>query len=118
MRAKRTHKTTKNTTKKKVQPREKYVIDKAKMASDAYHMLHHSDYEFSIARMFNSQTFELFANLDRNYINEYKELLHYFLLQKGSLTDMEKLVWSSEFLDALNSHPDEFKGPLENLRAA
>lgn len=103
--------------KRQVELKKKYVVEKAKMVEESSKYLLTGKYAFSFEKMFNDNTFALFPNLNRKYINEYKDLLDMYLLQQGGdkLTDAEKLVWSSEFLSAINQIHDQLFEKLENL---
>lgn len=87
--------------------KEKYVQEKSKMAEQMFIQLHKKDYVFKIEEVFNDNAFKSFKNLKRKHTLPYLILLEGFLQNQELNTDMESLVWSSEYLDILNNHHDE-----------
>ena len=86
----------------------KYVKDKAVMAGEMYKMIHQTDYKFDVMEQFNDRDFDLFTNLKEEYKSIYIILLIDFIERKGNISDIEKLIWTSEFLEILNENHNEF----------
>lgn len=87
--------------------KETYVKSKAKMADDIFKTLHNCNYSFEISNTFNDNTLSLFKNLRKDLVPIYEILLHNFLKRIDIKSEMEKLIWSSEFLEILNNNHDE-----------
>lgn len=87
--------------------RENYVRAKAKMTNDAFKAIHKKNYSFDSSRVFNKSTLGLFKNLKKDYIQLYEIILNDFLKSKSIKTEMEKLIWTSEFLEILNNNHDK-----------
>ncbi len=84
-----------------------YVKSKALMPDNAFKTLHKKNYSFDASMIFSDNTFFLFKNLRKDNIHLYKKLLNEFLRSKGIKTEMEKLIWTSEFLEVLNNNHDQ-----------
>jgi hypothetical protein len=84
-----------------------YVKSKALMTDNAFKSLHKKNYSFNASKIFSNDTFSLFKNLKTDNIHLYKILLNEFLRSKGVKTEMEKLIWTSEFLEVLNNNHDQ-----------
>jgi len=83
-----------------------YVKSKANMADDIFKTLHNHNFSFEISNIFNDNTLSLFKNLRRDLVPVYEILLHNFLNRIDIKTEMEKLIWTSEFLEILNNNHD------------
>ena len=90
--------------------KEIYVKSKANMADDIFRTLHNRNFSFEISNIFNDNTLSLFKNLKKKNIPVYKILLQNFLNSKKIESEMEKLIWTSEFLEFLNNNHDSILG--------
>lgn len=80
------------------------------MADDIFRTLHNRNFSFEISNIFNDNTLSLFKNLKKKNIPVYKILLQNFLNSKKIESEMEKLIWTSEFLEFLNNNHDSILG--------
>lgn len=92
-----------------------YVKSKAKIANDTFKTLHNKSYSFDASKVFSEDTLCLFKNLRKDYIQLYEILLNDFLKDKEIKSEMEKLIWTSEFLEALNSNHNFILSKMDKI---
>lgn len=84
------------------QTKQRYVVDKAKMAKQVAERIN-KPFSYDIEQVFDERTFKLFPNLDRNLVPEYKYCIRTYFITHNLTDEYEMLVWTSELLHFFNS---------------
>lgn len=83
--------------------RNKYVKDKSEFCSEIQYGLHKKDFDFNIDKILNDdRTYMCYTNLNKESKDLYKMFFNLSIEDKGNLSGVELLVWSSEILNLLN----------------